>query len=88
MDAAIFKRADKAIYNGNSLVKIIVDKDVEQFGAFDTKGSARRNEASFLVTQVPNPKRGQTVQCEDGLYEIDGVISNDGSVVKVHINES
>jgi hypothetical protein len=70
------------------LVQVIIDKDVEQFGAFETKGPARRHEASFLGVDIPNPKRGQTIQCEDATYEIDGIISNDGSVIKVHINES
>ena len=88
MDAAIFKRGEKAIYNGTMAVRIILDLDVEQFGAFDTQGSVRRHEASFLVAEVPNPKRGQSLVTDSGTFKIDGVISNDGSIVRVHINES
>ena len=77
-----------AIYNGATACTVVVDRDVEQFGAFDTQGPAKRHEASFLVAEVPNPKRGQSLVTDSGTFKIDGVISNDGFIVRVHINES
>jgi hypothetical protein len=89
MDAACFKRLGdgKAILDGKHLVSVKIDLDVEQFGAFDTTVPARRHEVSFLVCEIPNPKRGQTIQTEQGTFILDGSISNDGYVARWHINE-
>jgi hypothetical protein len=78
---------DKAIVNG-IVADAIISRDVEQFGAYDTTGPARRHEATFRVCQVPSPKRGQIVNTDNGDYVIDGIISNDGMVIRVHLNES
>lgn len=89
MDAVLFNEfAEDSIYNGVSICHAVIDMDVEQFGGFDTRGAARRHEASLLVAEVPAPKRGQSLVTDTQKFVIDGVISNDGFVVKVHINES
>ena len=87
-DVLINEFGESAIYNGVTACKALIDRDVEQFGAFDTQGPVRRHEATFLVSEVPNPKRGQSLVTDSGTFKIDGVISNDGFIVKVHINES
>lgn len=89
MDIALFDTfADKVIYNSKTLVSAVIEKDVEQFGGFDTTGPARRHEISFMVCEVPSPKRGDTIETEDGNFVLDGSISNDGFVARWHINES
>lgn len=89
MDAALFNQlSEVGIYNGSTKVSVVIDKDVEQFGAFDTTGPARRHEVSFLVSEIPSPKRGQTIEVDQGTFKLDGSISNDGFVARWHINES
>lgn len=89
MDASLFDTfSKKAIYKNSYLISVVIDKDVEQFGGFDTTGPARRHEISFMVCEVPSPKRGDTIETEDGNFVLDGSISNDGFVARWHINES
>lgn len=88
VDGVLFDTfGDRAIVNG-VVVDAIIDRDVEQFGAYDTTGPARRHEATFRVCQVPAPKRGHIVNTDNGDYTIDGIISNDGFVIRVHLNEN
>jgi len=89
MDDALFNEfSEAAIYNKKSRVSVVIDKDAEQFGGFDTRGAARRNEVTFLNAEVTNPKRGHTLETDEGIFSFDGQISNDGHVSKWHINES
>lgn len=89
MDAALFNEfATLALYNGKTKCHAVIDLDVEQFGSFDTTTPARRHEVSFLVAEIPAPKRGHTIEANGSLYELDGSISNDGHVARWHLNES
>ncbi len=91
MDAACARKlGEVAIYddgNGARKIRAIVDRDVEQLGAYDTHGSVRRHEASLLVSEAPNPKRGHTLEIENGRFIVDGIVSNDGYMVRVYLNE-
>lgn len=73
-------------YEGKKRVNVILDLDVEQFGAFETKGSARRHEVSFLNAQIPEPKRGHTILIGRKTYTLDGSIEDDGLVSRWHVN--
>lgn len=80
--------ASQAIYDTRHIAHVIVELDVQQFGSFETTMPARRHEVSFLVSEIPNPKRGQTIETEGSTYTLDGSISNDGGLARWHINES
>ncbi|KZZ70644.1 hypothetical protein A3765_13890 [Oleiphilus sp. HI0130] len=89
MDAALFNEfASPGVYNGTSACSVVIDLDVEQFGSFDTTTPARRHEVSFLVSEISNPKRGQTIETSGKIYTLDGSITNDGRVARWHINEN
>jgi len=89
MDAELLNTfGQKVIYNDASAIDVVIDLNVEQFGAFDTKGPARRHEISFLTAQVKDPKRGYKIEADSGIFFLDGLISNDGHISRWHINES
>ena len=85
-DSLMASFGEVAIYNRRYKVSVVIDKDVAQLGEFDTHGPVRRHEASFLVAEVPAPKRGQSLETNQGNFVLDGVITNDGHIVRVHIN--
>lgn len=88
MDAALFNDfGTLGCYNNASACTVVVDLDVEQYGQFETDMPARRHEVSFLVSEIPNPKRGQTIETEGVTYTLDGSIFNDGFIARWHINE-
>jgi len=78
----------RAIYNNKCVVQVKIDMNVEQFGGFDTKGPARRHEVEFFTYEIPSPKRGHTLETDEGVFKLDGEISNDGNLTRWHINES
>lgn len=89
MDAALFNEfSEVGIYQKKYRASVVIDKDVEQFGAFDTRGNARRHEVSFLVSEIPKPKRGHILETEEGSFVFDSLISNDGNIARWHLNES
>lgn len=89
MDAALFDEfAETALYNGGEKVSVVVDLDVEQFGGFDTDGPVKRHEVTFFSSQIPNPKRGQTIKTATGTFTLDGSISGDGHLSRWFINAS
>ena len=90
MDAVCMKLLGDgfAIYDNKCKVQVKIDLNVEQFGGFDTQGTARRHEVEVFVSEVPDAKRGHTLETDDGKFVFDGQISNDGHISRWHINES
>ena len=68
-------------------VRVVIDKNAEQFGAFDTSGPVRRHELSFLAAEITAPKRGHTITTSAGeVFTLDGSIDGDGIASRWHIN--
>ncbi len=64
-------------------IRVIVDKDVDQFG-FDSTVTDSRTEIELLVSDVSAPRRGDTIDS----YTVASEISNDGLVVRVAVKET
>lgn len=92
MDAVLFNEfGEPATYSDGTNTKtvlVVIDKDLEQFGSFDTNGPARRHEVSFLTSDIASPKRGHTLVAGLQSFVFDGAVSNDGNIARWHINEA
>lgn len=63
---------------------VIIDKNVEIASAYDTQMPARRNVASLLKAEVPEPKRNHEIRLEDGeTFTVDQLESDDGHILRV-----
>lgn len=91
LEAAVFAQmADVGEYDdgtGPREVQVIIDRDVEQRDMYETSLPARRHEAEFLRHEVPRPKRGHTVIVCGQRWVWDGLIADDGFIVRGHVNE-
>ena len=65
--------------------RVIIDKNVEMASAYDTQMPVRRNIASLIKAEVPDPKRGHTITItETGeTYTVDQLNTDDGHVITV-----
>ncbi|OLF82659.1 hypothetical protein AWH63_06550 [Marinobacter sp. C18] len=63
--------------------RVIIEKNVEQFSAYETTVPVRRNVASLIKSEVPDPKRGHTIQSGADTYTVDQLASDDGHVLRV-----
>jgi len=63
--------------------RVIIEKNVEQFTAYDTQVPVRRSVANFLKSEVPDPKRGHTIVVGADTYTVDQLDSDDGHVIRV-----
>lgn len=63
-------------------ITVIVDRSVEVVGDFGQVVD-RRTVLSALKTDMPTPMRGQSITVGGTAYTLDGVISDDGHIVKV-----
>lgn len=89
MDIALFNEFSvSGRYQGSKSVDVILDRNAEQFGTFETTVPARRHEISFLNAQITDPKRGHSITVEKKTYLLDGEISDDGFVSRWHLNEA
>lgn len=87
MDTALFNAfSSSGRYNGSKSCSVILDLEVEQFGAYDTTTPARRDEVTIRLAEIPNPKRGDTLTVGGVVYVLDGSISNDGRIARWHVN--
>ena len=67
-----------------SYVKAVIDKDRDVIG-YETGVSERRTEMRFLSSTVPHIKRGDLVIYDDTDYEIQDVIEDDGTLIRVTV---
>lgn len=89
LDIALFNEFGiSARYQGSKSVQVIIDRDVEQFGSYETTVSARRHEIAFLNAEIPDPKRGHTIEANRSMFVLDGEISNDGFSSRWFLNDS
>lgn len=63
--------------------RVIIEKNVEQFSAYETTVPVRRNVANLLKAEVPEPKRGHTIESGADTYTVDQLDSDDGHVLRV-----
>lgn len=72
----------------SAAVRVVLDLNAEQLGAFDSRGPVRRHELSFLAAEITAPRRGHTVTMQDGTaYRLDESIDGDGVASRWHVNE-
>lgn len=88
LEASFDEFFDSAIYDQTKKVTVLIHKNVVRFGGFDTTGSEPKHEIEFLSAEIPEPKRGQTIETDEGTFRLDGSISDDGFVTRWHINEA
>ena len=78
---------DPCIYTdsqaNNYSAHVIIERNVEQFSAYETTVPVIRNVANLLKTEVPAPKRGHTIQSGADTYVVDQLDSDDGHIVRV-----
>ena len=78
---------DSCVYTdsqgGSYSARVIIERNVEQFSAYETTVPVIRNVANFLKTEVPDPKRGHTIQVGPCTYVVDQIDSDDGHIVRV-----
>ena len=68
---------------GTFSASVIIERNVEQFSAYETTVPVIRNVASFLKAEIPAPKRGHTLQVGAQTYVVDQLDSDDGQVLIV-----
>lgn len=75
---------DAAVYHpaagGSITTSVIVDRDIEAVGGFDSKVREHKAEITVRLDQVTNPKRGDTVTVGGVTWTVDAEIRNDGIV--------
>lgn len=78
---------DPCVYtdrHGNSFpARVIIEKNVELFTTYDTTVPVRRNVASFLKSEVPEPKRGHVFVVGADTYTVDQIENDDGHTFRV-----
>jgi len=78
---------DPCIYTDSQLysysARVIIERNVEQFSAYETTVPVIRNVANLLKTEVPDPKRGHTIQVGACTYVVDQLDSDDSNIVRV-----
>lgn len=63
--------------------RVIIEKSVEQFSAYDSTVPVRRNVANLPKLEVPEPKRGHTIESGADVYTVDQIDSDDGHIIRV-----
>ncbi len=64
--------------------RVTISKNVEVVSAYDTQMPARRNAASLIKAEVPDPKRGHTITLESGeVHTVDQLDTDDGHMIRV-----
>ena len=67
-------------------ISVIVQHGVELVSQNDAEMSEVRTVISLQASQVPSPKRDDTIETEQNTYSVDRKISDDGSLIEVSVN--
>lgn len=62
---------------------VTIEKNVEQYSAYETTMPVRRNVANLPKGDIPEPKRGHTIQVGSETYTVDQLADDDGEIVRV-----
>lgn len=63
--------------------RVAIEKNVEIMSAYDTQMPARRNVASLIKSDIPDPKRGHTITVGSETHIVDRLNTDDGHIVTV-----
>ncbi|WP_421921598.1 head-tail joining protein [Marinobacter salarius] len=78
---------DPCVYTDNQSnahnTRVVIEKNVEQFSAYETTVPIRRNVANLLKAEVPEPKRGHTIVVGADTYTVDQLDNDDGHILRV-----
>lgn len=78
---------DPCVYTDNQAnthsTRVVIEKNVEQFSAYETTVPIRRNIANLPKADVPEPKRGHTIEVGADTYTVDQLDNDDGHILRV-----
>lgn len=63
--------------------RVVIEKNVEQYSAYDTTVPVRRSVANLPKADIPEPKRGHKIEVGADTYTVDQLADDDGFIYRI-----
>jgi len=71
---------------GRTQIEVVILKDVDAFGSFDSSTSERRDEAEFVARQLRRaPRRGDRIIADHLTLTVQDLLEDDNIMVRVSV---